>query len=759
MYKTKYEFGFFSVLKEKYKVFLKQKGYTDNTIYSLLGGQSPVILQDAHDGDEVDIPVRGVNTQLNIVTRVDNSEYNLIQDLSNVSEKEWQAHVVKVKEQQAYKGVVGIDTLSLTNSSTPAHGDFTITEVGSGLQFEPVCRMKLEIYALPESQTTLNIYAVPVNEGNQYNGRILVRTIPVYYSDNQTTIINRICESPQFTLVTGTYDVVEYTQTTFSFYIDSGWNLKPEYLEEIQAYGTSNNYHFSGSTQNEWLDVRLRIKRFGEAPSSYLLARHYWHDNETISEVAVDLALQITENQDIENVYFPSVDAYLDLHIAPVPTGGQVQLWLYGIGEVGNGIQIVSTELDDTYFQIVKSADSSYDWTSNDCAGGDSKGDTFTIEINKNNTGWNPFVSIEAENNDTIELLISKLNAAIFQTQVNYISEIDSEDVSRVNFQTELDMSDCVYRFTTSGGSTLYDAGLNFEVIDSEETVSISWVIPGLMQFTRINGIQPISIDTVSGLGDLRNEYFSTDIYIPYGKLSLLNILVLILRKTGFNFYLYEAFDLWEVYMDTTKSPLLQVYKDTALLNGRDCYSILEEILEILDATITQENGTWRLIPLTRESEIVKYRVFDYLGRYVGEKEINYRVTIGSNVRYIGGNATQQFNTPVSKVIFTQEYGFVSQLIKFPKFSNFNENINAENYNADYPWKWELEDVPQTAHVGKLNRTESGILIIQDSSGQADPFALSQKIVISRVEKADAEKPEYELKIEYIAVQGQILPS
>lgn len=106
-----------------------------------------------------------------------------------------------------------------------------------------------------------------------------------------------------------------------------------------------------------------------------------------------------------------------------------------------------------------------------------------------------------------------------------------------------------------------------------------------------ISGPQNIRFQATDGLGLLKNESFTLT-----GFQSELAIIRHCLDKIGLGIGYAIAIGLHEENHNTSYSPLTQTYKYCEIYSGKNCYEVLQVVLNKYDATITQANNRWRIV-------------------------------------------------------------------------------------------------------------------------------------------------------------------
>jgi hypothetical protein len=129
------------------------------------------------------------------------------------------------------------------------------------------------------------------------------------------------------------------------------------------------------------------------------------------------------------------------------------------------------------------------------------------------------------------------------------------------------------------------------ELYDPSDT--LMWVGYNLPQqyqtpYTSVPNI--VSFTAADGLGLLKTESFTLS-----GFMSLLQIVIYCISKTGLVLGYSIAINMWATLHNTSRSPLEQTYIYSEAFAGLSCYDVLEDILKLFNAEITQSRGRWRI--------------------------------------------------------------------------------------------------------------------------------------------------------------------
>lgn len=744
---TKYKHTFKDFNDTDWELQLQKDGYS-STEYTLMGGASPIKILDPNQGNGIFTPIRGTKLEANLFINT-NGAYDFLDDFWGITDREWQAILYKTTP-STYLAECEITNLSISAGSTDATGTITITGTGD-VATTPRCLCSFDILSFPPATPIeLNIYATPKDEDNQSPNRKFLGTVDVEFGDDTEDVIDKIAALGADWAKDSANSFI-YTQSTFDANIDSTWNIKIEYRETLSnPYTFYTQYTgFTGSTTSEWIAIDLVSKDvLSEFPNVTSLALYEYAPAETTTTIANDLASQM-DGDIINNVYYPTTDELITVTVNATNIGSTITITLTGIGTKGNYFDILDTFDNDTYIRIHKRTDSGYSWTDVDFSGGVDNGDEFKIEVDQG-TG-----------NDTIGITIAyagDTDADIIQrliTSINENNEIFSAIVDPINdakLKITVDGAGTwTYKFSTDGASTVTPStDTAFSTTTKQEVYWRGWVIPGLYTQEHQAGTIQVNLSVLDGLGDLKNFTFEVNDSRLFEKISFIKLIAYVLEKTGFNLRIYEAFDLFPLYSDSSLSPLVQVYQDASRLNGINCYDALAEMISVIKGTITQRNGRWEIIPIDQQDAAYTNRIFDYTGNYLESvSRSGFIKDTGGVTRdniFLNRSAIIEFEAGYRKVSVLQNYGFVNQLLKFPAFSSINDNIT----NIQYPWNWTLEDISQSSFLGDISKTSEGYLRISDNTEHSGSiFYLEQKTFITNVQLENTENTQYEFKIVY----------
>jgi hypothetical protein len=131
-----------------------------------------------------------------------------------------------------------------------------------------------------------------------------------------------------------------------------------------------------------------------------------------------------------------------------------------------------------------------------------------------------------------------------------------------------------------------------------------------------------VTFIATDGLGLLKNESFPLS-----GFMSLLQIIIYCISKTELVLGYSIAINLFATLHDHSRSPLEQTYISAETFSGLTCYEVIENILKIFNAEITQRLGRWGI---TRSSDVKSSRMlYSSGGAYQGTESAPAVLNLG----------------------------------------------------------------------------------------------------------------------------------
>jgi len=759
-YNKKYYLPFKDFKNQSWELELAKEEYS-GTSYKLIGTGDPVIMNDPNNGKGKFTPIKGSKLDMNFLVSPAIKEM-FRQDFGNITDREWRAILKKTVGDSIYKGSVSIDTLDILNVSTDPTADVEITGVGS-VANDSFCYVEFSLGLFSGADQTLRLVALKDEYSiNDVYDAIVLAEVTVLSTDSYDDVINKIiAQNPKFTQETPQYldRRLKYTETDYEPRIKTSWQIKIDYTSDyLYKY-----FYFSATTSRQWMEINFIAANelASGTPYAYTLARHYFDTGENFVDIANDIVQQINDYGTLTNIYFPVSDDYSNVNFQAsqnLPYNlANFTITLDGLGEIGNipirnESEYTSGRPNDTFIEIRQINGGTYSWTKENFTGGDSGGDYFWIQLNDGN--FKIIGSTTAYEGDTIQSIIERLVNSVQDNTSIFNVYIDIVDNSMIHLETSEDASTWTYRIATSGNSSVSPIDfVSFSQSGGSINKWVGWIIPGIYKEHRTSGYVNISMTAIDGLGDLKNIPFDMRGARAFELKNLLEIVVFSLAKTGLNFDIYEAFDLYELNMNTNSSPLEQAYQETARLNDRSCYDVLEEIMTILKAELLQKNGHWELRPKDKLLDTFSYRTYSAYGAKKGTANKTFNIYDVGGKSYsnilLNNNTEIEYADVYRGIQLKQSFGFVDQLLKFPAFSNVDEFLNEETPNHLYPWQLLFNGVIQSSFLSKVYKS-GDYLVLSSDYGQADKFYLGQKFQIGNIIQGDTRDNQFELLIRYL---------
>lgn len=171
-----------------------------------------------------------------------------------------------------------------------------------------------------------------------------------------------------------------------------------------------------------------------------------------------------------------------------------------------------------------------------------------------------------------------------------------------------------------------------------------------------------INVVATDQIGNLSKFQFVNDQNIPFvARISYLEAICTILRKTGLQLNIKESINLFETTMAQTASDCMlsqctidpDTYKnDDGTM--QDSLTVLKSLIANLGSRLYMDNGIWNIDFVEQKSSTsIPYRVFNYLGVY--QSNASYDPTIVFGTSYINNRIV-----PINSNLFmniTQNYG------------------------------------------------------------------------------------------------------
>lgn len=221
------------------------------------------------------------------------------------------------------------------------------------------------------------------------------------------------------------------------------------------------------------------------------------------------------------------------------------------------------------------------------------------------------------------------------------------------------------------------------------------------------------TFNATDGLADLKQEPFLDISGSPvFGDVSLLDILLVCLEKTGLEQSVRVGMSLYETGMDSTAAddPLDQVFvnTDTFYTEGEpdDCYTVLNKVLSGVNCKLFSYGGYWYVIYKPDQIDAFNYREFDANGSYVGNGSISPIIdlkesTESNRATWLTGGKTLQ-GEPVYKNININKLRIIPESITNSFTSRYRDG------NTFVGWSKVLNG--DTGSINVLEFTDSAAL-------------------------------------------------
>jgi hypothetical protein len=759
-YTTKYMMKVYDIDGGEYELHLQQDGYSGGSYY-MNGSSNPIIVSDQSHGESKFKEMRTTVLKASLVIDMEHSSYDFDSDFNNVTEREWRA-ILYDYSVSTYKSTVGITTLNITNTSSDATGSIEITATGSSFSGEVECLLDLgstlDLPGTDDDSYRFTLYAVPETEGIDSPNAIIISRKTVSSASISTVedVIDAFAADSDITKVSST-SLKHIPESYIDINADYQLKIQAEYEREykwniIYFWVVAENpftgktyYNYNQAYEPHWIEVRLVEANESETQKEIVIARHEYESGETLSSVASDLQSQL-DGLIYENVFIDILkDSSVDDGIRTIKiqaeitsaNAAKIELTLLELGADGNGIEIQSTQVNETYIRVVKKDGSSYTFSTSNFSGGDDGGDTFLYEVEEDSTGFQTIGQAKAYSGDAIADILERLRDDIIANNEDYTPELDPNDNTQLLVYNEKG-SGYNYKLTTDGGSTTDPSSAGFDtftqVAGETQTLWQGYVLTDFYERPRLPGNIPLVLKAYDALKDLKNIDFEFQNTTVYQKVSLMSILVDALSSIGFNLRIYDATDAFEVHHDTGRSSLAQTYVQAIRYNGKDAYSTIESIMKTFGTVIRQRKGRWEIIPIGKLHETsIRCNIYSYRGQYVETVDIDNTIEVGghdSDNLFVYASGLQRYNKPYKKIISNQDFGVVAQILQFPKFQNFSK---ANAYNLQYPWNWTLAGVIRSDYLGEIYLQNEVLYIEDDSEHVGNRYELIQNFEIERI--------------------------
>lgn len=223
-----------------------------------------------------------------------------------------------------------------------------------------------------------------------------------------------------------------------------------------------------------------------------------------------------------------------------------------------------------------------------------------------------------------------------------------------------------------------------------------------------------ISLDCVDGLGALSNLSFVKENGFRFnGKLKALDIIYFALKRTGILMPINTSINvLYDGLPNNDNTDVLnniyinsdRFFKEDSQGSGdgtiMSCEEVLQSILGVFRANITQENGEWYIYKADEifNDAYVLFRRYDITNTYVGNKTLNLNKTIGSQIdnfypHFSDRDQKIQMNGSINAFRLGYKYGFLNGLLPNGKLER--DGIDFEQWTPNFATRSLIIDDPQ----------------------------------------------------------------
>lgn len=247
------------------------------------------------------------------------------------------------------------------------------------------------------------------------------------------------------------------------------------------------------------------------------------------------------------------------------------------------------------------------------------------------------------------------------------------------------------------------------EVIKYGNTVFLGFILPDGIWQDFVSDKWNLTLNAVDGLSSLKNISFSNDNGLNfYGRMSILNIFNICLKKTGFDLrvnvlcYLeYLNYSNYNIFAYTFLST--ERYFQNSNRNDSepmDCETVMKSILQCFNATIEMRNGEWFIYRSTdlKDINLVSQSFHTYTNNNI---ELYFGETIGSEINgfekfHCNGNQKISISPTIQAYQISYTYGGSRNILANGGLIYYG--LNRESiYGIDMPG-WEVLPAPDGAN-------------------------------------------------------------
>lgn len=212
------------------------------------------------------------------------------------------------------------------------------------------------------------------------------------------------------------------------------------------------------------------------------------------------------------------------------------------------------------------------------------------------------------------------------------------------------------------------------------------FIKPDGIQQSYVNEEWLVNIEVIDGLGALKDLSFVQSNGLQFtGRLSFYDVIKGCLDRTGVFFTVYSSVDLFYIGYAGTN-----ILKDTYVNSSRyikddgttimNCFEVLESILNIFSAVITQENGIWWVY---RPTDLKPKTVF-INNTTNSQVVVKTNYVLGSQIdnfypHHSGANQQIEVNGAISAYRLRYEFGFLDGFLENKQLTHDN-GLNFPNW-------------------------------------------------------------------------------
>lgn len=230
----------------------------------------------------------------------------------------------------------------------------------------------------------------------------------------------------------------------------------------------------------------------------------------------------------------------------------------------------------------------------------------------------------------------------------------------------------------------------------------------------------PVNVVATDRTGKLSAISFSNDQGLPYStRISYMDAISAILRKTGFQLSIKESVNMFETTMAQTASDscLTQCTIDPdAYKNSdgtfQDCLTVLKSLVSNIGSRLYMDNGQWNIDFVEQKSATsIPYRIFNYLGVYSSNGTYDPTINIGTSfinnrIVPLGGAVSMNIIQSYGTFKFVNALQIVNNLLRG---GDMEANDNTGSNPTLKGWSVDSSQAPGVAYgLEKLDKDNRG---------------------------------------------------